>query len=77
MFKPLPDDLAESMNEVGQLLSKTFKPQGFALFVFDMGSGGNMNYISNANREDMLTAMKEFIAVAEGRRPDTVIMQKQ
>jgi hypothetical protein len=47
---------------------------GFALLVFpftDLGKLGKgedrINYMSNAERVDMLTAMKEFIARAEGR----------
>lgn len=34
---------------------------GFALLIFDFGEGGNLSYISNAQREDMLRAMREFI----------------
>ena len=29
--------------------------------------GGNVNYISNANRDEVLTMLKEFIARQEGR----------
>lgn len=41
---------------------------GFAFLVFPFGEkpDGRMNYISNGNREDMLVAMKEFIAKSEG-----------
>lgn len=34
---------------------------GFALLMFDFGPGGNMFYISNAQREDVLKSMQEFI----------------
>lgn len=67
MIDPIPKELNEAMNGVGKLLNKIFKPFGFALLVFDFGNHGRMNYISNADREDMITAMKEFIAVHEGR----------
>lgn len=39
---------------------------GFALLLFDFGSGGNMAYVSNANREDMLAAQQEMIAKLGG-----------
>lgn len=34
---------------------------GFALLMFDFGENGNMFYIANANRDDVLNAMQEFI----------------
>ncbi len=40
---------------------------GFAVLVFDFGEGGGLAYISNAWREDMIEAMKEFIA-REGQK---------
>lgn len=57
-------------NAIGEALEGT--GYGFALLVFPFGdSDGRMNYISNSNREDMLVAMKEFIASHEGRFADT------
>jgi hypothetical protein len=60
-----------TMNSVAQALSEIFEGYGFALLVFDLEviQGGRMNWISNARREDMLVAMKEFIASCEGRVP--------
>lgn len=45
---------------------------GFALLVFDFDCppGARTNFISNAARNDMLNAMKEFIARAEGKISD-------
>lgn len=45
----------------------------FAVLVWPFGDseGGNVDYISNGTRDDMLTAMKEFIARAEGRVIET------
>jgi hypothetical protein len=77
MIEPLPEDLEKPMIEIAKILADTFKPYGFSLLVFDMNDSGRMNYISNANREDMLTAMKEFIAVHEGRRPEMTRLEKQ
>jgi hypothetical protein len=38
---------------------------GFTLFVFDFGDKGNIAYISNAQREDMIKATKEWLARLE------------
>jgi hypothetical protein len=38
---------------------------GFALFLFDMGEGGHMTYVSNAKREDMIKAIKETLVHLE------------
>lgn len=35
---------------------------GFALFVFDFGDAGNLSYVSNAERPDMVKAVKEWLA---------------
>ncbi len=51
------------------------KKYGFALLIFEFDDKGRMpdddeprvNYISNAPRRHMLTALKEFIARSEGR----------
>lgn len=42
---------------------------GFALFWFEFDAieGGRVNYVSNAKRADMLVAVKEWLARAEGR----------
>lgn len=56
------------MNAVASVLDDTFKGYGFMLLVFDKNSTeGRMNYICNCRREEMLIAMKEFIANNEGR----------
>ena len=34
---------------------------GFALLIFSFGEGGSTFYISNAQRGDMLNAMREFM----------------
>jgi hypothetical protein len=38
---------------------------GFALFVFDFGAKGNLAYVSNAKRDDMIAAVKEWLAKQE------------
>lgn len=57
----------EKMNAVAQLLDEVFKGYGFCLLVFSQGGEeGRMNYIGNSLRDDMVIAMKEFIANHEG-----------
>ncbi len=45
------------------------KRVGFALFMFEFGNieANRVNYISNADRSEMLTAVREWLARAEGR----------
>lgn len=38
---------------------------GLALFVFDLGEGGNLAYISNSDRAGMIAAVKEWLARVE------------
>jgi hypothetical protein len=70
--KPIEAEYRDLMNAVAAGLSEVFpKPLGFTLLVFRMGSNdGRMNYISSAERGDMITAMKEFIAHNEGHAHD-------
>jgi hypothetical protein len=34
---------------------------GFVVLAFNFGEGGELMYVSNANREDVVKTMKEFI----------------
>lgn len=64
---PIRPELSEPMNELARVLSEVLPDGvGFALLVFDFGKGGFMNYISNSERADVVRAMREFIARAEG-----------
>lgn len=51
-----------ALREVAEY-AKTRMPMGlgFTLLMFDFGEGGNMFYISNAQREDVLKSMEEFL----------------
>lgn len=79
--QPIEPALVKLMNDIGRIIGAALKEEtkrsddryGFCLLMF--GLSGNeacrMNYISNAKREDMLAAMKEFIARNEGTyQPD-------
>lgn len=50
---------------------------GFALFVFRFGQidGGRVSFVSNAARADMIAAVKEWLARAEGRIVETETKQ--
>lgn len=67
--RPIEADYRESMNKIAHVLGDIFPPPiGFTLMIFMTGTHeGRMNYISSASREDMIVAMKEFIANNEGR----------
>jgi hypothetical protein len=62
------------MNFIGSLLDKLFnegkeeRDVGFALLVFDFTGvqADRINYISNSERQNMIGAMREFIARADG-----------
>jgi hypothetical protein len=60
------------MHALAQGIDGVLGGLGFALLVFDQGKveGGRVNYIGNSNRDDMVAAMREFIARNEGRVHD-------
>lgn len=60
-YGPIEAKHHADMNAVADYLKAVFRGHGFALLVFDFHGVGRMNYISNANRDDMLAAMNEFI----------------
>lgn len=64
---PIEEKHKHPMYALAKTIEECFPGIGFCLFMFDFGDKGRMNYVSNAKREDMITAMKEFIANAEGR----------
>ena len=50
---------AQKMRELGKLVIEKTEGQGFCLLVFPFHTGGMSNYITNANREDMIRALIE------------------
>lgn len=81
--QPIEREFIEQMNALARALDEIFngdkkggdREVGFALLVFRFGEEGRTNYISNAGRESMLCAMKEFVARAEGRVAETMETQ--
>lgn len=75
MADPIQQRYRKQMNALAQQLDRFFngektpKKVGFVLLIAEFGviEGGRVNYISNADRADMLAMMKEYIARAEGR----------
>lgn len=57
----------EALKNIGRMVKKEMLPEGygFTLLVFPFGEGGGMFYMSSAQRDTMIKAMKEFIENAE------------
>lgn len=57
-----PDEIKKLLREIGGILGPAMPTGwGFTLMIYTFGEGGTMTYISNAQREDMLAAMQEFL----------------
>jgi hypothetical protein len=75
---PIEPQFQRLMNTLAVVLDETFNGEvkgakrtvGFVLLSFNFGDKGRVNYISNADRDDVIATMKAFIARAEGRMPD-------
>lgn len=74
---PIEPQYVEQMQAIAHVLNETFngdlkgddRPTGFVLMVFPFGAhDGRCNYISNgADRQDVVTLMKEMIQRFEGQ----------
>jgi hypothetical protein len=74
---PISEEYHAMMNKVAEVLDNVFNPGlkgsdkkvAFALLIMPFGEepDARVNYISNASREDMIAALKEFLARNEGR----------
>lgn len=52
-----------SLRELAKLIDERKPPGfGFGLFLFEFGEHGSMFWISNAQRQDMIKALREWIA---------------
>lgn len=61
----LEKQCADIGREIGALLPAGV---GFSLIVFDFGEGGNLAYVSNANRSDMIRSLEELLAKWKAER---------
>lgn len=63
---------AAEMRRIAEIVNKELNGLGFALFVFQLNKPGIANYISNAERESMLKAMKEsYFRLSNGQDINT------
>lgn len=73
MTAPIEQQYRETMTALADGIDHALNGNGprkvvFALLVAEVGgiAGGRVNYVSTAERSDMLSMMREFIARAEG-----------
>lgn len=66
-FQVRDERIEKQLKEIGDRLRERLEDSGygFTLLIFSFGDGGNMFYTSNANRQDVCNAMREFIAKHE------------
>lgn len=72
---PITEEYREKMNHLAGVLDEFFNGEkrghdrgvGFILMVFPFGEGGRCNYISNANRRDVVIMLKEQLKRFEGQ----------
>lgn len=71
--QPIEEEHHKMMNDIGRILTDAVGDgYGFVFLVFATNTtDGRMNYISNANRADVIASLKELIANMEGRGPDS------
>lgn len=80
---PIEAEFEQKMKALAQALDELLntgrkgsdREVGFALLVFRFGDEGRANYISNADHSSMITALKEFVARAEGRFVEATMKQ--
>lgn len=58
----------QQMRDLATIIKKEIPGLGFALFCFEFHKPGMSNYISNAQREDMIKALKETIERLENKQ---------
>lgn len=62
-------DLQDPMQALAEVILDALPGKGYALLAWDWSDepGGTMNYVSNALRDNIVVAMREFIAAHEER----------
>jgi hypothetical protein len=69
-----PEDMRGIADRLKEMLrERGIEGVGFTLLFFDYGPGGNLQYVSTAERTDMIVAMQEFLryqAQSYGRTPN-------
>jgi hypothetical protein len=63
---PIDPEMKLLMNKIAQIINSQLpKGWGFALFLMQYGADGTMTYISSAERQDIVNAMREWIALVD------------
>jgi len=69
--------LEAKARSVGKVIGDSLPPGvGFALLMFDFGEGGQMTYVSNAQRDDMVRALRECADTVEDHKDSPPINPK-
>ncbi len=64
-------EVKASGEKLAQVIDAALPPgHGFALLIVEFGDEGNLSWISNVERDDMIATMKDFIPRHEGRALD-------
>lgn len=67
-FQVKHPEVEKALKDIGHTLAEQMpEGYGFSLLIFSYGEGGSMFYMSNAQRPDMIKAMKEFINREENK----------
>jgi hypothetical protein len=63
---PIDPEMKQLMNEIAHIIGGQLPDGwGFALFLMQYGPDGTMTYISSAERQDIVDAMREWIALVD------------
>lgn len=59
-------EMEDEARKLGRTIKSVLPPnQGFFLALFDLGNGGNMTYMSNAERVSAIAMLRELITKLE------------
>ena len=62
----IPDELSTVMESLAAVIRENIDPAAYALFVFGRSErGGQLAYVSNAERDDLAQVLREFIVAHE------------
>lgn len=60
IIMPEINDIRDRINKLAKIINEEYFPGlGFCLILFEFYEQGTASYISNANRNDMITALRE------------------
>lgn len=62
----MSNDIRDRLEDTARAVQAQLPPHtGFIVLAFDFGSGGKLEYVSNADRRDVVKVMREFIQRTE------------